>query len=182
MFSSKLSLFTAAHNWQYSLRCPAVNSHEWNLNHVSIDYLHEHDEWSFFSSRNGEDQGVCVTWPHTPQPVIYPELSGFTILHEIDVVTSKRRLSITVQGRSFSILWLADTLESYHNHMRRKARENLPRCRMPSPPSFFGLVARIQPTLHFPPVNLSVPAQRNCLCFVSIGFITSLGGLRASST
>jgi hypothetical protein len=50
---------------------------------------------------------------------------------------------------------------------------------MPSPPNSSGLQTEDQETKHWPPVALSLPAQRNPLLLLSISLNTQSGNLRA---
>ena len=104
---------------------------------------------------------------HVPSPII------------IVVAAAKRSQSVSLQGISSPIQGLLSGFQARHNHRKRSAHANFFRCRTPKPPFFFDLAVLIQLTLHFPPVNLSVPAQRNCLCLLSISSNVAFGGFSA---
>jgi hypothetical protein len=45
----------------------------------------------------------------------------------------------------------------------------------PRPPSFLGTQTSVQATLHWPPLQVSSPAQRKALLLLSIALITPVG-------
>ena len=97
----------------------------------------------------------------------------------IVVAAAKRSRSVSLQGISSPIQGLLSGFQARHNHHKRSAHAKIFRCRTPKPPFFFDLAVLIQLTLHFPPVNISVPAQRNCLRLLSISSNVAFGGFSA---
>ena len=93
----------------------------------------------------------------------------------IEVATANNSLSLFVHGLSGPICNCCSSSHSFHNHQRRRALANFPKCRIPSPPESLGLVERGQFTLHLPPVNASDPARRNCFRLQSISFSVAFG-------
>jgi hypothetical protein len=84
-------------------------------------------------------------------------------------------LSLFLHGLSGPICDCCSSSHSFHNHRRRRALANFPKCRIPSPPESLGLVERGQFTLHLPPVNASDPTQRNCFRLQLISFSVAFG-------
>jgi hypothetical protein len=83
------------------------------------------------------------------------------------VAAVKRAISISSTGSSIPTHGRCVLLQASHNHRNHRALLKCPRSRMPRPPYFTGLVTRIHPTLHFPPVISASPAQRKRLHILS---------------
>ena len=117
------------------------------------------------------------------RPCIHALSQNFVFLPSpivIVVAAAKRSWSVSLQGISSPVQGLLSGFQTLHNHRRRSARANFFRCRTPKPPFFFDLAVLIQLTLHFPPVNLFMPAQRNYLRLLSNSSNVAFGGYSAN--
>ena len=117
------------------------------------------------------------------RPCIHALSQNFVFLPSpivIVVAAAKRSWSVSLQGISSPVQGLLFGFQALHNHRRRSARANFFRCRTPKPPFFFDLAVLIQLTLHFPPVNLFMPAQRNYLRLLSNSSNVAFGGYSAN--
>ena len=98
------------------------------------------------------------------QPCSHPECQKLVLLPsptEIVVHTAKRRPSVSSHGVFVPTQAFLEDSHSCHSQHNLRALANLSRFRMLKPPFSLGMPHFVQFTLHFPPMRVMSPAQRN---------------------
>ena len=118
------------------------------------------------------------------RPCRHPECQKLVLLPLPTVIVvhaAKRRPSMSSHGVFVPNQTFSGDTHSCHSHRSLRALANLSRLRMPKPPFSLGMAHAIQLTLHFPPVSVLSPAQRNFFCSLSSSSRMSLGTFRTDS-
>ena len=105
------------------------------------------------------------------RPCSHPECQKLVFLplpSEIVVHAAKRRRSMSSHGVAVPIQAFSGEVHSCQSQRNLRALANLTRFRMPKPPFSLGQLHLVQLTLHFSPVSVESPAQRNFFHNLSI--------------
>ena len=98
------------------------------------------------------------------RPCSHPECQKLVFLPlpiEIVVHAANRRRSMSSHRVAVPIQAFSGEVHSCQSQHNLRALVNLSRFRMPKSPFTLGMLHLVQLTLHFPPVSVESPAQRN---------------------
>lgn len=98
------------------------------------------------------------------QPCSHPECQKLVLLPsptEIVVHAAKRKPSVSSHNVFVPTQVFSGDTHSCHSHRNLRALANLSRFRMPKPQFSLAMPLLVQFTLHFLPVSVMSPAQRN---------------------